>query len=216
MNEFKDRTIYIVGPRRVQNEAIAFFLSKETGADCRVLPSRVDLPPVEEHEAAPLVLVDCPNGEIDNFFSTSASNGNTVSAGYCLTLFNVRSDKGVEKTAVQFGIRGFFYEQDSPERFIKGISALMKGEMWLSRELMAKVIAETRTHNHDANKKDVVVLTQREIEILTMVVEGFTNEEIARKLHISAHTVKTHIYNIFKKIDVPNRLQAALWAAKNL
>jgi DNA-binding CsgD family transcriptional regulator len=49
-----------------------------------------------------------------------------------------------------------------------------------------------------------------------MVVSGATNEEIAARICISPHTVKTHIYNIFKKIKVPNRLQAALWAAKNL
>jgi LuxR family transcriptional regulator of csgAB operon len=45
---------------------------------------------------------------------------------------------------------------------------------------------------------------------------GATNEEIGAKLCISTNTVKTHVYNIFHKIKVPNRLQAALWAAKNL
>lgn len=60
------------------------------------------------------------------------------------------------------------------------------------------------------------VLNHREIEILAMVAVGASNKEIANKLCISPHTVKTHIYNIFKKIKVPNRLQAALWAATNL
>jgi DNA-binding CsgD family transcriptional regulator len=48
------------------------------------------------------------------------------------------------------------------------------------------------------------------------VAIGATNEEIGDKLCISPHTVKTHLYNIFKKINVPNRIQATLWAAKNL
>jgi LuxR family transcriptional regulator of csgAB operon len=60
------------------------------------------------------------------------------------------------------------------------------------------------------------LLTSRETEILTMISIGAKNDEIADKLFISPNTVKTHIYNIFKKIDVPNRLQAALWAAKHL
>jgi DNA-binding CsgD family transcriptional regulator len=59
-------------------------------------------------------------------------------------------------------------------------------------------------------------LTPREKEILALVSAGAKNEQIAEALHISPNTVKTHIYNIFKKIDVPNRLQAALWAVKNL
>ena len=60
------------------------------------------------------------------------------------------------------------------------------------------------------------VLTKRQAEILALVAVGHSNEEIAQKLYISAHTVKTHLYTIFKKINVPNRMQASLWAAKNL
>ena len=59
-------------------------------------------------------------------------------------------------------------------------------------------------------------LTHREIEILTMIAHGAPNSLIADQLCISPHTVKTHIYNIFKKIEVPNRLQAAFWAIKNI
>lgn len=80
---------------------------------------------------------------------------------------------------------------------------------------MAKYIQENRGKD-TISKKEVTILTPREIEILTMVASGAKNEEIANELYISPNTVKTHIYNIFKKINVPNRLQAALWAVKNL
>jgi LuxR family transcriptional regulator of csgAB operon len=60
------------------------------------------------------------------------------------------------------------------------------------------------------------LLTKRQAEILALVAVGYSNEEIASRLYISAHTVKTHLYTIFKKINVPNRIQASLWAAKNL
>jgi DNA-binding CsgD family transcriptional regulator len=59
-------------------------------------------------------------------------------------------------------------------------------------------------------------LTRREREILDLIADGFSNQQIADELFISPHTVKTHLHNIFKKINVKRRLQAALWAAKNL
>ena len=61
-----------------------------------------------------------------------------------------------------------------------------------------------------------LLLTRREREILDMIAQGASNDIIADKLCISRHTVKTHLYNLFKKIGAPNRLQAALWAMKNL
>jgi LuxR family transcriptional regulator of csgAB operon len=60
------------------------------------------------------------------------------------------------------------------------------------------------------------VLTPREMEILGVLASGAKNEEIADKLFISPHTVKTHLYAIYRKINVSNRLQAVLWASKNL
>ena len=59
-------------------------------------------------------------------------------------------------------------------------------------------------------------LTTREMKILQMVAAGYSNSKIADELSISPHTVKTHIYNAFKKIKAPGRLQAALWTIKNL
>ena len=80
---------------------------------------------------------------------------------------------------------------------------------------MSRCILEEDEEEHPPGKESSI-LTPREVEILSMVALGFKNEDIADRLFISPNTVKTHIYNIFKKIDVPNRLQAALWAAKNL
>jgi DNA-binding CsgD family transcriptional regulator len=59
-------------------------------------------------------------------------------------------------------------------------------------------------------------LTTREMTVLQMVAAGYSNSKIADELSISPHTVKTHIYNAYKKIKAPGRLQAALWIIKYL
>jgi len=59
-------------------------------------------------------------------------------------------------------------------------------------------------------------LSEREIELLQVLTAGASNEVIANQMGISPHTVKSHLYNIFHKINAENRLQAALWAQKNL
>ena len=59
-------------------------------------------------------------------------------------------------------------------------------------------------------------LTRQELKVIMLIASGFRNAEIGKKLFISENTVKTHINRLFKKINVKNRLQAALWAAKHL
>jgi DNA-binding NarL/FixJ family response regulator len=58
-------------------------------------------------------------------------------------------------------------------------------------------------------------LTKREIEVLSLLVKGFSNNEIAKILTISPHTVKSHVIHIFSKLDVKDRTQAAVWAIKH-
>jgi DNA-binding NarL/FixJ family response regulator len=92
---------------------------------------------------------------------------------------------------------------------------LLQGEIWISRDILVEVARKSRPQKNNGGR-DKNMLTEREMEILALVSIGSANDEIAEKLFISPHTVKTHLYKIFQKIKVPNRLQAALWAAKNL
>ncbi|MEJ2236621.1 MAG: response regulator transcription factor, partial [Syntrophobacterales bacterium] len=105
--------------------------------------------------------------------------------------------------------------EDQLENLLKGVQAVLNGDWWLSRELMIKFILEG-TDEDLSSRRAKEILTSRQTEILAQVAVGASNDEIAERLCLSPHTVKTHLYNIFKKINVTNRLQAALWAAKHL
>jgi len=209
--------IYIVGPGKLQNELMALFLEQQTGAKCLTGEDLRTIQEIDEDDSvrSNLVLLDCRGKSLESLVSELESCDQKILSRVFLALFNVAPDLGIEQETVVRGIRGFFYEQDPLDRFPKGVDTILDGELWVSREIMCKCILRHKSQ-HSFPKGDTTGLTPREIEILAMVAAGAKNEEIADRLCISPHTVKTHIYNIFKKINVPNRLQAALWAANNL
>ena len=212
-----NKLICVVGPRRFQNELIASFLERETGAQCLPTLSIRQISFTDNRKAGTQrqVLWDCLGEDLETLILEIESHGKRVLARDLVTFFNVQEGLGIEERAVMLGVRGFFYEHDSLDIFLKGIRAIFDGELWLPRKIMTKCILNNKIREPSPDG-DRVALTQRENEVLTMVAVGATNEEIADRLCISPHTVKTHVYNIFKKINVPNRLQAAFWAAKNL
>jgi LuxR family transcriptional regulator of csgAB operon len=217
LNSSTNRFIYIVGSGKLQNELMAFFLDQQTGMKCLTgedLHSIQGMVDDSEGEQS-LVLLDCQGKSLERLLGELEACGPEFLSRVFVALFNVDPRLRIEQEALVRGARGFFYEQDSLDRFPKGVDTILDGELWVSREIMCKCILKQKRQN-SFFKRDATGLTPRETEILAMVAVGAKNEEIAEKLCISPHTVKTHIYNIFKKIDVPNRLQAALWAANNL
>jgi len=95
------------------------------------------------------------------------------------------------------------------------LQAFLNGELWYCHKAISRYIKQNAARTlvqQDQNEP----LTPREKEVLRFLITGESNTDIADKLHLSIHTVKTHIYNLYKKIDVPNRLQAVLWAAQHL
>ena len=202
-----------MGPSRIQNELIASFLRREIDIVCRIgeLPSGQDGDRFDKL----LILYDCLGKEPDVCLDELEGLREKWSSESLVVLFNIRSNSDLAENAIRRGVRGIFYEQDSLSCFAKGIQAILNNELWVSREILTKLVLNKDHNVSDKNQGDSI-LTPREIEILSMIATGGKNEEIAEKLFISPNTVKTHLYNIFKKINVPNRLQAALWAAKNL
>jgi LuxR family transcriptional regulator of csgAB operon len=211
-----DETIYLIGASTLQNCLLADCIQDEVGVTC--LPNNdISCPTRKEDDnnAGSIVLMDCQGKDGTQILTELKSFSNNNSSKHRIVLFNVDDDLGDEEEYVWEGVQGLFYLQDPIEHFLKGIRALLQGELWLSRTLMSKCIRHGKLGLGPSEAKKAV-LTKRQAEILALVAVGHSNEEIARKLYISAHTVKTHLYNIFKKINVPNRLQASLWAAKHL
>jgi DNA-binding NarL/FixJ family response regulator len=211
------RLVHIVGQHLFQNELIAFYLKREFGLQCSIGrdPLNIDTRILQRADWPALILIECPEKDLDAFLRGLKKGDSSITARHLVALFNVEHGQGIEEKAVARGIRGIFNSEDPIENLYKGIGAIFDGELWVSKEVLTNYIME-KMGKEVSSKQDKALLTSREIEILAMISLGTKNEAIAEKLFISPNTVKTHIYNIFKKINVPNRLQAALWAAKNL
>jgi LuxR family transcriptional regulator of csgAB operon len=212
-----DKTVYIIGPLKLQNEMMASLIEEETGIECLIFEGVGDIPGLDEEESGQqkLILWDCLGKDPEVCFAQLEQCDRKLLERIFVAFFNVSPNIQFAEEAVARGVRGFFYEQDPFEKLPKGIKAIFEGELWVSRKILTKFFMENKRENRISSGKKSL-LTSREIEIMAMISIGAKNEEIADKLFISPNTVKTHIYNIFKKIDVPNRLQAALWAAKHL
>ena len=115
--------------------------------------------------------------------------------------------------AVDIGVDGYIMKDSESAELKKAINAVMKGESYIQPKLIPAL--NNRLVARDVDKEKLKSLTKREIDVLILVANGMSNKEIAIKLNISERTVKNHISNIFKKLDVSDRTQAAVFAIKN-
>jgi DNA-binding NarL/FixJ family response regulator len=108
------------------------------------------------------------------------------------------------------GIRGYVKITDSPAVMIKAVRAVHEGELWAERRILEKALAKPMIlpETLQAQVPGLSPLTSREMEMLTLVLQGASNREIADKSSISERTVKTHLYRVYRKLKVKSRTKA--------
>ena len=128
-------------------------------------------------------------------------------------MLTVHSEVEYLVQAVDIGANGYILKDSGSEELKKAIQSVMEGNSYIQPSLIPSL--NSRLVNRDIDKEKIAALTKREMEILTQIAGGMFNKEIAMNLNISERTVKNHISNIFKKIDVSDRTQAAVFAIRN-
>lgn len=115
--------------------------------------------------------------------------------------------------AVDIGINGYVLKDSESSELKKAIYSIVEGETYIQPSLIPALNAKRIEKNEDEIK--IEDLTKRELEVLKLLAIGMYNKEIAEKLNISERTVKNHVSNIFKKLEVTDRTQAAVFAIRN-
>lgn len=210
-------SVVVFGKPNLYNEMLTYVLEREMEAEV-VIAENISLH--RDNVSGPdadkrLFLVDYHTESYDQILSALSMVSSEAAGRSVVALFNLARDTGLEQRAIRRGVKGFFYEGDTLYLVLKGIEKLMEGEIWAPREMLYS-IAQGHDESDDGNPDDHPNLTKREMQVLGHVCMGLSNDEIASALNLSPHTIKTHLYRIFKKINVENRFQASLWASKNL
>ena len=114
--------------------------------------------------------------------------------------------------ALRAGAAGFLLKATPPDRLVAGIETVASGEALLAPELTRRLIEEhvRRPAPHDGVPGPLRTLTERELEVLGLIVRGLTNDDIAQRLVVSEATVKTHVNRILAKLGLRSRVQAVV------
>jgi nitrate/nitrite response regulator protein narL len=115
--------------------------------------------------------------------------------------------------AVDIGVDGYILKDSESAELKKAIFSIVEGENYIQPSLIPSLNSKMIEKNRDEGK--IESLTKRELEVLKLLAVGMYNKEVAEKLNISERTVKNHVSNIFKKIEVTDRTQAAVFAIRN-
>lgn len=115
--------------------------------------------------------------------------------------------------AVDIGVNGYVLKDSESAELKKAIFTVAEGETYIQPSLIPALNAKMIETNKDAEK--IKSLTKRELDVLKLLAVGMYNKEVGKRLEISERTVKNHVSNIFKKLGVTDRTQAAVFAIRN-
>jgi len=117
-------------------------------------------------------------------------------------VFGPRLDLALAETALKNGADGFVHAAMKPEQVVRAVEVVQKGELAAPRQLLRYFLSQEKS-------PDIMALSARQRDILELVMEGFTNAEIAGRLYISENTIKQHLRAAYKLLGVRNRIEAA-------
>jgi DNA-binding NarL/FixJ family response regulator len=157
-----------------------------------------------------VVLMDIRMPVMDGIEATRALTGSR-SGTRVLILTTYDLDRYVYG-ALRAGAAGFLLKATPPDRLVRGIETVAAGEALLAPELTRRLIEEHIQHPppHEGVPEALRVLSERELEVFSLIARGSSNQDIARALVVSTATVKTHVNHILSKLELESRVQAVV------
>jgi DNA-binding NarL/FixJ family response regulator len=204
--------LYIAGANTFNNDVLSHYLEAQTGLPCQSIKYS-ELPGLLnkiDADSECLVFLDCRSGGAGKQCMLAASGRRDPTRRCKAICFNVYPQCNLEAKALKIGVKGILYNNQCLEHYPRAVKAVLKGELFFPRDILEKyIMADDSPPDLPEGKR--ADITRRERQVLQLLASGLSNEDISKKLFISPHTVKTHLYNLYKKINVTNRYQATKW-----
>jgi len=134
-----------------------------------------------------------------------------------VVILTIKEDDDTVYEAFRAGALGYLLKTSTPQDVVEAIRLAERGEAKITPRIATKVLEDFRRvqEDEDTDDSELYVLSDRESEILDLVAQGLRNKEIASKLSIAEKTVKNHVSNILKALQVNSRTEAAMKAVKS-
>lgn len=130
-------------------------------------------------------------------------------------MLTVSEDSDDLAECLRIGARGYLLKNINADFLLSSIRRVVDGDSVLSPEMTSKLLLKLRGHDQKNKPTGVEQLTHRELEILAWLSRGISNKEIARELDLAESTIKVHVQNILRKLNLSGRVQAALFAVEH-
>jgi DNA-binding NarL/FixJ family response regulator len=132
-------------------------------------------------------------------------------------VLTISDQDGDVMDAILAGACGYLLKDASIQELMRGIQSAAQGESLISPHIASKVLQRVRASSSSPSIAETIrsELSDREIQVLKLIANGKDNAQIAAELHISPKTVKNHISNILMKLQIENRIQAAVYAVRS-
>ena len=210
-------SLLLIEDNRLLREGIAAMLSEQTDlAVMATAPSTDTVLQLVRDSKPQLVLLDSALGENDSLRLLEAIKGASPDIRVIVMDLLPAPQDIVEFVAA--GCSGFILKDATIEDFVGTIRSVAQGIPVLPPLLTSTIfshVAQRAVRRDPAAVRDAVTMTKREREVVTLIGEGLSNKEIAERLHIALHTVKSHMHNVLEKLALHTRLQVAAYAHRS-
>jgi two-component system, NarL family, response regulator DegU len=139
-----------------------------------------------------------------------------INPAYKIIILTIHHDREYLFKTLNLGADGYVLKDAEPNILIEAIRTVVNGDSYIQPSMLKELVKEFKGSSYgEKSNHDSTLLTIREIEVLKLISQGLLNKNIAKTLFISEKTVKNHVSSIFRKLNVTDRTQAAIYALKN-